>query len=49
MIFKKNVATKEEGNEKFVMMNSVDFDREKTNPRILKGTKGSKLGNQQPT
>ena len=48
-IQKNVVGTKEEGNEKFLMMRSVDFGREKTNPRILKGTKGSKLGNQRPT
>ena len=48
-IQKNVVGTKEEGNEKFLMMRSVYFGREKTNPRILKGTKGSKLGNQQPT
>ena len=46
---KNVVGAKEEGNEKFVRMRSVDFGREKTNPRILKGTKGRKLGNQQLT
>lgn len=40
IIFEKNfVGTKEEGNEKFLMMRSVDFGRQKTNPRILKGAR----------
>ena len=43
------LGTKEEGSEKSVMVRSVHFGRGKTNPRILKGTKGSKLGNQQLT